>query len=53
MHEQTFAPARRGKDASLYDEEAVFNFTSFLTRFPDLDEVLSKAGLNRSSLRVL
>jgi len=37
----------------LYDDEAVYEFVSWLTRFPDPDEVLRKAGLTRASLRTL
>jgi hypothetical protein len=53
MAEQTFAPARRGRDNSLYSEEAVHSFSTFLTKFPDPDDMLVKAGLTRASLRVL
>ena len=37
----------------LYDDEAVYEFVNWLTRFPDPDEVLRKAGLTRASLRTL
>jgi hypothetical protein len=53
MQTQTFASARRGKDASLYTEEAINTFTAFLTRFPDPDDMLLKAGMSRANLRVL
>lgn len=49
---QTFAPARKGT-ASLYTEEALHNFTQFINRFPDPDEMLRKAGLSRAHLRTL
>lgn len=47
---QTFA---RAVDPQLTEEQAVHQFVSWLTRFPDPDEVLRKAGLTRASLRVL
>lgn len=53
MPDKTFAPARRGKDSSLYSEEAVHQFSAYLSRFPDPDDMLVKAGLSRASLRVL
>lgn len=37
----------------LYTDEAIYEFVSWLTRFPDTDEVLRKAGLTRASLRTL
>lgn len=46
----TFAPAKR---PDLLQEQAVFQFINWLQRFPDPDEVLRKAGLNRSHLRAL
>lgn len=50
---QAFAPARRGQNASLYTEEAVSSMTAVLSRFPDPDDMLVKAGLTRASLRPL
>lgn len=50
---QEFAPARRGQNASLYTEEAVSSMTAVLSRFPDPDDMLVKAGLTRASLRPL
>jgi hypothetical protein len=47
---QTFAKAL---DPHLAEEQAVHQFVTWLTRFPDPDETLRKAGLTRASLRVL
>lgn len=47
---QTFAPAI---DPALLEDKAVHQFVGWLTRFPDPDEVLRKAGLTRASLRIL
>jgi len=53
---QVDGPALTSKAAlakGLTEEQAVFQFISWLTRFPDPDEVLRKAGLNRAALRAL
>ena len=44
--------AARNKN-NQYSDQAVYEFVSWLTRFPDPDEVLRKSGLTRASLRAL
>jgi len=38
---------------NIYEEEAVSALVNWITRVPDVDEVLKQAGINRSKLRVI
>lgn len=41
------------KQNPLYSDQAIYDFVTWLTRWPDPDEVLRKAGLTRASLRAI
>ena len=45
--------AEKAKGVPLYEETAVSQLVTYLTRLPDLDETLVKAGIGRDQLRKL
>lgn len=46
-------PPEKAKGSEIYEETAVSQLVTYLTRLPDVDETLSKAGVGRDQLRKL